>query len=110
MGKDHPSIQDVLNYINATRHSRLLLAVGSVSDVADLMEHWFRTRAADGFIICPAYYPSGLDAFTNDVIPELQRRGLYKADYSGNSFQHYFSLPIPGNQFSHAPPQETAPA
>lgn len=96
-GKADPTLQDVLAYFQATKHSRFLLAVGSPADVADLIERWFVARAADGFIICPAYYREGLDLFVDEVVPELRRRGLFRSEYAGQTFRAHFDLERPGN-------------
>ena len=55
-----------------------LLTVGTPSQIVDIMEHWFRNEAADGFNVMPAWLPGSLDDFVNMVIPELQRRGLFR--------------------------------
>ena len=47
------------------------------------MEHWFTHEAADGFNIVPAALPGGLDDFVDLVVPELQRRGLFRTEYEG---------------------------
>lgn len=54
---------------------------GTASDVADQMEHWFRAGAADGFMVSPAFLPGGFDDFVSLVVPELQRRGLFRTRY-----------------------------
>ncbi|MGV6873138.1 NtaA/DmoA family FMN-dependent monooxygenase [Pseudochelatococcus sp. B33] len=107
-GKADPTLQDVLAYFQATKHSRFLLAVGSPIDVADLIERWFATGAADGFIICPAYYREGLDLFIDEVVPELRRRGLFKSDYAGQTFREHFGLERPRNGHPGARPADLA--
>lgn len=70
-----------------------LLAVGSPTAVADLMEQWFTEGACDGFNVCPAYLPGGLDDFVDLVVPELQRRGLFRTDYEGDTLRENLGLP-----------------
>ncbi|TIW93780.1 MAG: LLM class flavin-dependent oxidoreductase, partial [Mesorhizobium sp.] len=55
--------------------------IGSASQVADHLEEWFRNEAADGFNILPPWLPGALDDFVELVIPELQRRGLFRTAY-----------------------------
>ena len=68
------------------------LVVGSVEDVADHMEHWFRNEAADGFNLLPAIVPGSLKDFCELVVPELQARGLFRADYAGPTLRTSMGL------------------
>lgn len=61
--------------------------VGSAKKHADTLEEWFMTEAADGFNILPHYMPGGFDDFTNLVVPELQRRGLFRTEYEGETLR-----------------------
>ena len=72
--------------------------VGTPSHIADRMEEWLTTGAADGFIIQASYLPGGFDDFVNLVIPELQRRGLFRTDYSGSTLRHHLGLRRPPNR------------
>jgi N-acetyl-S-(2-succino)cysteine monooxygenase len=71
------------------------LVVGTPSDVADLMSEWFTTGAADGFNFMAPYFPGGLDDFVALVIPELQRRGLYRTRYEGSTLRDNLGLRLP---------------
>jgi alkanesulfonate monooxygenase SsuD/methylene tetrahydromethanopterin reductase-like flavin-dependent oxidoreductase (luciferase family) len=73
--------------------------VGTPSHIADQMEEWLTTEAADGFIIQASYLPGGFDDFVDLVIPELQRRGLFRTDYTGNSLRHHLGLQRPPNRY-----------
>ena len=57
--------------------------IGSVEQVADVMEEAFHGYGADGFIISPPWLPGSLDDFATMVVPELQRRGLFRTEYEG---------------------------
>ena len=59
------------------------------------MEHWFRDGAADGFNVMPAYLPGSLKDFVDLVIPELQRRGLFRKEYEGMTLRENLGLPKP---------------
>jgi len=50
---------------------------------------------ADGFVVMPAYFPGAFDDFVNLVVPELQRRGLFRRDYSGPTLRDHLGLPRP---------------
>ncbi len=62
------------------------------------MEEWFETRAADGFILMFPTLPSALEDFTALVVPELQRRGLFRVDYEGPTLRHNLGLARPAHR------------
>jgi FMN-dependent oxidoreductase (nitrilotriacetate monooxygenase family) len=68
---------------------------GSPAQIADLMEEWFATGAADGFNYLPPYLPGSLNDFVDLVIPELQRRGLFRTEYEGRTLRENLGLPQP---------------
>jgi FMN-dependent oxidoreductase (nitrilotriacetate monooxygenase family) len=76
--------------------------VGSVKQIADDMEEWFTTGAADGFNICPTHLPGGGEEFVNMVVPELQRRGLFRTEYEGTTLRQNLGLEEPENRYSAA--------
>ena len=67
--------------------------VGSPSDIADVMEQWFTEGAADGFNILPVKSPRDVHAFVDLVVPELQRRGLFRTAYEGSTLRENLGLP-----------------
>jgi FMN-dependent oxidoreductase (nitrilotriacetate monooxygenase family) len=73
--------------------------VGSAVEIADTMQCWLETGAADGFNIMFSTVPAGLDDFVALVIPELQRRGIFRCAYHGTTLRDHFGLPRPENQF-----------
>jgi len=72
---------------------------GDPVEVADYMQEWFENGAADGFNVFPPFVPGSVEAFTELVVPELQRRGLYRTDYSGSTFRDHLGLARPRNRF-----------
>ncbi|NTA83756.1 LLM class flavin-dependent oxidoreductase [Agrobacterium tumefaciens] len=78
------------------------IAVGTATDIADELEAWFTDGAADGFNIMPASYPAGLVSFVDLVIPELQRRGLFRTQYEGSTLRDRLGLNRPVNQYAAA--------
>ena len=74
--------------------------VGSPTDVVDLMEEWFTTGAADGFNVIPPFFPNSLDEFIALVVPELQRRGLYRTAYEGTTLRENLGLPRPASRYA----------
>jgi N-acetyl-S-(2-succino)cysteine monooxygenase len=74
--------------------------VGSTKDVAEMMEQWFETGAADGFNVLPPFFPNGLDEFVEMVVPELQRRGLYRTAYEGATLRDNLGLQRPPSRYA----------
>jgi alkanesulfonate monooxygenase len=73
---------------------------GTPRQVADEIEAWFTGGAADGFNVMPPHLPDGLDAFAERVIPELQRRGLFRTEYEGRTLRENLGLSRPANRFA----------
>jgi FMN-dependent oxidoreductase (nitrilotriacetate monooxygenase family) len=76
-----------------------LAMVGTPKTIADQMEEWLYTDACDGFNIMFPWVPGGLDEFVDRVVPELQRRGLFRREYEGKTLRENLGLPRPMNQF-----------
>ena len=76
-----------------------LAFVGTPVMIADQMEEWFLTEACDGFNVMFPYLPGGLDDFVDRVVPELQRRGLFRREYEGVTLRENLGLPRPENRF-----------
>ncbi|MEV8410551.1 LLM class flavin-dependent oxidoreductase [Streptomyces niveus] len=71
---------------------------GTAEQVADTIEHWYDSGAADGFNIMPALLPSGLEVFVDQVVPILQERGLFRTEYTGTTLREHYGLPRPANR------------
>jgi alkanesulfonate monooxygenase len=76
-----------------------LAMIGTAKTIADEMEEWLITEASDGFTVQFPYLPGGLDDFCAQVVPELQRRGLFRRDYEGKTLRDNLGLPRPDNRF-----------
>lgn len=72
-----------------------LQLVGSPTTVADTIEEWFLGHGADGFNVVPPLLPGGFEDFVELVVPELQRRGLFHRDYTGNTYRENLGLARP---------------
>ena len=73
--------------------------VGTPQSIADTMEEWLESEASDGFNVMFPYLPAGLDDFVDRVVPELQRRGIFRREYEGRTLRENLGLPRPTNQF-----------
>ena len=67
--------------------------------IADQMEEWLYSDACDGFNIMFPWVPGGLDDFVDRVVPELQRRNLFRHEYQGKTLRENLGLPRPENRF-----------
>jgi N-acetyl-S-(2-succino)cysteine monooxygenase len=72
-----------------------LLLIGSATQIADVLESWFRAGAADGFNVMPPFFPKQFDDFVDHVVPILQERGLFRADYTGSTLRDHLGLKRP---------------
>lgn len=76
-----------------------LAMVGTAETIADEMEAWVESGASDGFTIMFPFLPEGLDLFVDRVVPEIQRRGLFRREYAGKTLRENLGLPRPENRF-----------
>ncbi|WP_040831911.1 LLM class flavin-dependent oxidoreductase [Nocardia jiangxiensis] len=72
---------------------------GTAEQVADTIAEWFTDGAADGFNVMPAALPSGLDIFVDRVVPILQERGLFRAEYTESTLRGHYGLARPENRY-----------
>jgi len=76
---------------------------GTPQHIADVMEDWFMKEACDGFNVMPPYLPGALDEFVTMVIPELQRRGLFRTEYEGRTLRENLGLKRPESRYRASP-------
>ncbi|SEO47300.1 FMN-dependent oxidoreductase, nitrilotriacetate monooxygenase family [Rhodospirillales bacterium URHD0017] len=72
-----------------------LLLIGTGAEIANVLEAWFRAGAADGFNVMPPFFPGQFDAFVAEVVPRLQERDLFRADYTGTTLRDHLGLKRP---------------
>ncbi|MBM3619646.1 MAG: LLM class flavin-dependent oxidoreductase [Alphaproteobacteria bacterium] len=73
--------------------------VGTPQTIAEQMEQWLMEEGSDGFNVMFPYLPEGLDDFVDRVVPELQRRGLFRKEYEGTTLRENLGLTRPPNRF-----------
>lgn len=95
--RERPTLRQLLAQLAGARGHHTL--TGTPEQVADLMEDWFCTGAADGFNIMPPVLPAMLDVFMAEVVPLLQRRGLFRTAYAGTTLRAHYGLEAPASQF-----------
>ncbi len=76
----------------------ILSLVGAPGTIAGTMEKWVAEKGCDGFIVKAPLFPQGLEDVVNLLIPELQTRGLFRADYEGKTLRDHLNLPRPANR------------
>jgi FMN-dependent oxidoreductase (nitrilotriacetate monooxygenase family) len=92
-GNKNPTVRDFIHISGRGRvHDPV---VGGPKEVADRLEQWFTERACDGFVIPATHVPGGYEDFVRFVIPELQRRGLFRTEYAGTTLRENLGLPVP---------------
>lgn len=76
-----------------------LAFIGTPRTIADEMQHWLDAHACDGFNVMFPFLPAGLEDFVDKVVPELQRRGLFRREYPGATLRETLRLRRPANKF-----------
>ncbi|CZR53452.1 probable coenzyme F420-dependent N5,N10-methylene tetrahydromethanopterin reductase and related flavin-dependent oxidoreductases [Phialocephala subalpina] len=76
-----------------------LAFVGTPETIADEMGRWLDEEGCDGFTIVMPFLPQGLDDVPRRLVPELQRRGIFRKEYEGTTLRENLGLPRPRNQF-----------
>ncbi|MEZ5816765.1 MAG: LLM class flavin-dependent oxidoreductase [Hyphomicrobiaceae bacterium] len=85
--RENLTLRDLYNIAAAARGHWVIW--GTPIRIADTLQEWFEAGLADGFMIQPAYFPGAFDDFVDLVVPELQRRGLFRRDYSGATLRDH---------------------
>jgi N-acetyl-S-(2-succino)cysteine monooxygenase len=85
--RERMTLRDLYNVTAAARGHWVIY--GTPARIADVLEDWFGSGLADGFIVMPAYFPGAFDDFVDRVVPELQRRGLFRKDYVGSTLRDH---------------------
>ncbi|WP_043361221.1 LLM class flavin-dependent oxidoreductase [Belnapia sp. F-4-1] len=91
------TLRDLYNLTAAARGHWVIC--GTAASIADTLEEWFLSGAADGFNILPPFFPAGFDDFVDGVVPELQRRGVYRRAYRGRTLRDHLGLSRPPRRF-----------
>lgn len=85
--RQNMTLRDLYNMAAAARGHWVIS--GTPTRIADTLQEWFEAGLADGFMIQPAYFPGAFDDFVDLVVPELQRRGIYRRDYTGTTLRDH---------------------
>ena len=92
-GKKNPTVREFMHISGRGRvHDPV---IGGPKEVADRLEQWFAEGACDGFVLSATHVPGAYEDFVQFVVPELQRRGLFRKDYEGTTLRENLNLPVP---------------
>jgi FMN-dependent oxidoreductase (nitrilotriacetate monooxygenase family) len=92
-GNKNPTVREFIHYSGRGRvHDPL---VGGPREIADRLEQWFSERACDGFVVSATHVPGAYEDFVRFVVPELQRRGLFRNDFAGTTLRENLGIPVP---------------
>jgi alkanesulfonate monooxygenase SsuD/methylene tetrahydromethanopterin reductase-like flavin-dependent oxidoreductase (luciferase family) len=89
-GKKNPTVREFITGSGRGRPNMNM--VGGPKEIADKMEEWFTKPACDGFVVAATYVPDGYRDFVTHVVPELQRRGLFRKEYAGTTLRDHLGL------------------
>jgi alkanesulfonate monooxygenase SsuD/methylene tetrahydromethanopterin reductase-like flavin-dependent oxidoreductase (luciferase family) len=101
------SIRQLAERVAAQRTSKNI--VGTPEQIAGVLETWSQNGAADGFVIGSPILPASLTAFVDEVVPILQRKGLFRRDYAGSTLREHLGLPRPQNYYALHPEKHVEP-
>ena len=91
--REKPTLRQLLGYMAGARGH--FVTAGTPEQIADLIEDWFRDGAADGFNLMPPVLPAMLEVFIAEVVPLLQKRGLFRTGYAGETLRAHYGLARP---------------
>ncbi len=94
-GLSNPTVRDFLHFSGRGTLRELPVFAGTPSVVADGLEEWFVGEACDGFVLAATHMPGSYEDFARLVIPELQRRGLFRLEYPGTTLRHTLGFEMP---------------
>ncbi|MGW2403237.1 LLM class flavin-dependent oxidoreductase [Streptomyces sp. NPDC001739] len=105
--RDGLTLRELIARLGGGRGHRVV--VGTPEQIADQLQEWFSQGAADGFNIMPPHLPGGLEDFVDHVVPILQRRGLFRTEYTGRTLRDHYGLPRPTNRTANRPATAATP-
>ena len=95
--RDNMTVRQLAQFVGGS--FSVLELIGTPTTIADQMEEWLMTEGCDGFNVMFPYLPGGLDDFVDQVVPELQRRELFRREYEGKTLRENLGIPRPANRF-----------
>jgi FMN-dependent oxidoreductase (nitrilotriacetate monooxygenase family) len=91
-GRKNPTVREFIHFSGRGRVHHPI--VGGPKEIADRLEQWFVAPACDGFVVSATHVPGAYEDFVRFVVPELQRRGLFRKDYAGVTLRENLGMPV----------------
>ena len=95
--REKPTIRQLIKRLAGARGHWVL--AGTPDKIANAIQTWFETGAADGFNVMPPWLNGGFDIFVSEVVPILRKRGLFREEYSGATLRDHYGLPRPVSSY-----------
>lgn len=96
--RDNMTIRELYKYVAGSRGHHIF--VGTPEQLADKIQEWVDKKACDGFNIMPPLLPEGIEVFVDQVVPILQKRGVFRKEYEGTTLREHFGLEKPVNRYA----------
>jgi FMN-dependent oxidoreductase (nitrilotriacetate monooxygenase family) len=96
--REQPTIRQLVQRLAGARGHWVI--AGPPETIADNIQTWFESGAADGFNVMPPWLPGGFDLFAEHVVPILRKRGLFRSEYSGKTLREHYGLKRPASVFA----------
>ena len=96
--REQPTLRQLCHRLAGARGHRVV--TGTPDQVADTIQEWAGHGAADGFNVMAPVLPSGLALFVEHVVPLLQKRGLFRTEYTGQTLRDHYGLARPTSQYA----------
>jgi FMN-dependent oxidoreductase (nitrilotriacetate monooxygenase family) len=97
--RENPTLRQLLAKVGGSRGH--FSVVGTPEQVADEIQHWYENGAADGFNVFPALLPAGFRDFTEQVVPLLRGRGLFRGEYTGRTLREHYGVRTSPGAYRH---------
>ena len=94
---ERPTMRQLLSKLAGARGHYVVS--GTPEHIANLIEDWFTDGVADGINLMPPVLPKMLDVFIDEVVPLLQKKGIFRTEYRGNTLRDHYGLDRPDNTF-----------
>jgi alkanesulfonate monooxygenase SsuD/methylene tetrahydromethanopterin reductase-like flavin-dependent oxidoreductase (luciferase family) len=101
--RDNLTVRQLLRTLGGSTGHRLLAE--TPEQIADDIERWFLSGAADGFNLMPDVLPEGLETFVDHVVPLLRHKGIFRHAYAGRTLRDHFGLGSAGQSLRDARPR-----
>ncbi len=94
-GNPRPSVRDFVEFTGRGTVREIPRFVGTGADIADEMQRWIAEEACDGFVVAATHVPGSYEDVVRYVVPELQRRGVFRREYTGSTLREHLGISIP---------------